>query len=116
MKPKTINLLDIAKGTPGMVGADLANLVNEAALLASRKRKKFVDNSDFQEAQDKVLMGVQRKSMVLSDHEKKVTAYHDLTKPCFFVELPSKPYLELLGNRNYQQTFFFFWKLAKPLH
>jgi cell division protease FtsH len=77
MKPKTINLLDIAKGTPGMVGADLANLVNEAALLASRKRKKFVDNSDFQEAQDKVLMGVQRKSMVLSDHEKKVTAYHE---------------------------------------
>ena len=77
MKPKDINLLDIAKGTPGMVGADLANLVNEAALLASRKRKKFVDNSDFQEAQDKVLMGVQRKSMILSDHEKKVTAYHE---------------------------------------
>ena len=46
-------------------------------MLASRKRKKFVDNSDFQEAQDKVLMGVQRKSMVLSDHEKKVTAYHE---------------------------------------
>ena len=70
-------MLDIAKGTPGMVGADLANLVNEAALLASRKRKATVDNSDFQEAQDKVLMGVQRKSMVLSDHEKKVTAYHE---------------------------------------
>ncbi|HCU98453.1 MAG TPA: cell division protein FtsH, partial [Chloroflexi bacterium] len=77
IKPKSVNLLDIAKGTPGMVGADLANLVNEAALLASRKRKATVDNSDFQEAQDKVLMGVQRKSMVLSDHEKKVTAYHE---------------------------------------
>ena len=77
MKPKSVKLLDIAKGTPGMVGADLANLVNEAALLASRKRKATVDNSDFQEAQDKVLMGVQRKSMVLSDHEKKVTAYHE---------------------------------------
>ena len=77
IKPKTVNLLDIAKGTPGMVGADLANLVNEAALLASRKRKTYVDNGDFQEAQDKVLMGVQRKSMVLSDHEKKVTAYHE---------------------------------------
>ena len=77
IKPKSVNLLDIAKGTPGMVGADLANLVNEAALLASRRKKASVDNSDFQEAQDKVLMGVQRKSMVLSDHEKKVTAYHE---------------------------------------
>ena len=67
----------IARGTPGFSGADLANLVNEAALLASRKRKTYVDNGDFQEAQDKVLMGVQRKSMVLSDHEKKVTAYHE---------------------------------------
>ena len=73
----SVKLHDIAKGTPGMVGADLANLVNEAALLASRKRKKTVDNNDFEEAKDKVLMGVQRKSMVLSDEEKKVTAYHE---------------------------------------
>jgi cell division protease FtsH len=74
---KSVKLRDIAKGTPGMVGADLANLVNEAALLASRKRKSTVDNNDFEEAKDKVLMGVQRKSMVLSDEEKKVTAYHE---------------------------------------
>ena len=74
---KSVNLLDIAKGTPGMVGADLANLVNEAALLASRKRKKSVDNEDFEDAKDKVIMGVQRKSMILSEDEKKITAYHE---------------------------------------
>ena len=74
---KSVNLLDIAKGTPGMVGADLANLVNEAALLASRKRKKSVDNEDFEDAKDKVIMGVQRKSMIISKEEKKITAYHE---------------------------------------
>ena len=74
---KSVNLLDIAKGTQGMVGADLANLVNEAALLASRKRKKSVDNEDFEDAKDKVIMGVQRKSMILSEDEKKITAYHE---------------------------------------
>ena len=74
---KSVNLLDIAKGTPGMVGADLANLVNEAALLASRKRKKSVENEDFEDAKDKVIMGVQRKSMILSEDEKKITAYHE---------------------------------------
>jgi len=77
MNKKSVKLKDIAKGTPGMVGADLANLVNEAALLASRKRKASVDNKDFEEAKDKVIMGVQRKSMILSDDEKKVTAYHE---------------------------------------
>jgi len=77
MNKKSVKLKDIAKGTPGMVGADLANLVNEAALLASRKRKASVDNNDFEEAKDKVIMGVQRKSMILSDDEKKVTAYHE---------------------------------------
>ena len=60
-----------------MVGADLANVVNEAALLAARKRKRSVDNDDFEEAKDKVMMGIQRKSMVLSDEEKEVTAYHE---------------------------------------
>ena len=72
-----VDLESIAKGTPGMVGADIANIVNEAALLAARKRKKSIDMSDFEEAKDKVMMGVQRKSMVLSDDEKAVTAFHE---------------------------------------
>ena len=70
-------LEDIAKGTPGMVGADIANIVNEAALLAARKRKRSIDMSDFEEAKDKVMMGIQRKSMILSNEEKEVTAYHE---------------------------------------
>ena len=72
-----VNLESIAKGTPGMVGADIANIVNEAALLAARKRKRSIDMHDFEEAKDKVMMGVQRKSMILSDEEKEVTAYHE---------------------------------------
>ena len=74
---RKVNLKDLAKGTPGLVGADLANIVNEAALLAARKRKKSVDMTDFEEAKDKVMMGAQRKSVILSDEEKKVTAYHE---------------------------------------
>jgi len=71
------DLESLAKGTPGMVGADIANLVNEAALLAARKRKKSIDMDDFEEAKDKVMMGVERKSMILSEEEKGVTAYHE---------------------------------------
>jgi len=74
---RKVDLESIAKGTPGMVGADIANIVNEAALLAARKRKRSIDMDDFEEAKDKVIMGVQRKSMILSDEEKKVTAYHE---------------------------------------
>ncbi|MFQ6605081.1 MAG: ATP-dependent zinc metalloprotease FtsH [Fidelibacterota bacterium] len=74
---RKVNLEALAKGTPGMVGADLANIVNEAALLAARKRKRAVDMSDFEEAKDKVMMGVQRKSMILSEEEKHTTAYHE---------------------------------------
>ncbi len=74
---RKVNLENLARGTPGLVGADLANLVNEAALLAARKRKSSVDMEDFEDAKDKVLMGIQRKSMILSDEEKKVTAYHE---------------------------------------
>ena len=77
LNKKKIDLNAIAKGTPGMVGADLANIVNEAALLAVRKKKNSVDMSDFEEAKDKVMMGVQRKSIVLSEDEKKTTAYHE---------------------------------------
>ncbi len=67
----------LARGTPGFSGADLANLVNEAALLAARKNKKLVDMVDFESAKDKVLMGVERKSMVISEKERRVTAYHE---------------------------------------
>ena len=67
----------IARGTPGFSGADLANLVNEAALLAARKGKRLVSMIDFEEAKDKVMMGVERKSMVMTDDEKKMTAYHE---------------------------------------
>ena len=77
MNKRKVNLEAIAKGTPGMVGADLENIVNEAALLAARKKKRSVDMSDFKEAKDTVMMGVQRKSVVLSDAEKKTTAYHE---------------------------------------
>jgi len=74
---KDVNLEVIARGTPGFSGADLANLVNEAALLAARMDKKVVEMSDFEAAKDKVLMGVERKSMVLSEEEKRTTAYHE---------------------------------------
>jgi len=77
LNKRKINLEELARGTPGLVGADLANLVNEAALLAARKRKKSVDMEDFEDAKDKVMMGIQRKSVILSDEEKKVTAYHE---------------------------------------
>lgn len=67
----------IARGTPGFSGADLANLVNEAALLAARKSKKTVSMHEFEEAKDKVMMGAERKSMIMTDAEKKLTAYHE---------------------------------------
>jgi len=72
-----VDLSVIARGTPGFSGADLENLVNEAALLAARADKKYLDLVDFEQAKDKVLMGVERKSMVLSENEKRTTAYHE---------------------------------------
>ncbi|MFL2988322.1 MAG: ATP-dependent zinc metalloprotease FtsH [Candidatus Neomarinimicrobiota bacterium] len=74
---KDVKLIDIAKGCPGLVGADLENLVNEAALLAARKNRKTVSMLEFEEAKDKVMMGVERKSMILTDQEKKITAFHE---------------------------------------
>ncbi|MEX2642568.1 MAG: ATP-dependent zinc metalloprotease FtsH [Acetobacterales bacterium] len=67
----------IARGTPGFSGADLSNLVNEAALVAARKNKRVVGHVEFEEAKDKVLMGAERRSMVMTDEEKKLTAYHE---------------------------------------
>ncbi|HAN48880.1 MAG TPA: cell division protein FtsH, partial [Nitrospira sp.] len=72
-----VELEKIARGTPGFSGADLENLVNEAALWAARWNKKEVELIDFEMAKDKVLMGAERKSMVLSDEEKRTTAYHE---------------------------------------
>jgi cell division protease FtsH len=72
-----VDLSVIARGTPGFSGADLANLVNEAALWAARQNRKFVMMADFEMSKDKVLMGVERRSLILSDEEKKNTAYHE---------------------------------------
>lgn len=72
-----VNLKIIARGTPGFSGADLANLVNEAALIAARRNKRLVTMNDFEYAKDKILMGAERKSMVMDENEKKLTAYHE---------------------------------------
>jgi len=72
-----VDLKTIARGTPGFSGADLANLVNEAALLAARRGKRVVTNREFEDAKDKVMMGAERRSMVMSDQEKKLTAWHE---------------------------------------
>jgi cell division protease FtsH len=84
-----VNVKTIARGTPGFSGADLANLVNEAALMAARKNRRMVTQADFEEAKDKVMMGAERKSMAMSDEEKRLTAYHEgghalvaLSVPC----------------------------------
>ena len=72
-----VDLRIIARGTPGFSGADLANLVNEAALMAARINRRFVTMEDFENAKDKVMMGAERRSMVMSEDEKKLTAYHE---------------------------------------
>ena len=74
---KDVNLSVVARGTPGFSGADLANLVNEAALLAARKNKLKISSKDFDDAKDKVLMGNERKSMAMDEKEKQLTAYHE---------------------------------------
>jgi cell division protease FtsH len=83
-----VDLSVLARGTPGFSGADLANMVNEAALSAARQNRKAVLQYDFELAKDKVLMGVERKSMILSDEEKKVTAYHEAGHAMVAVTLP----------------------------
>ena len=74
---KDVDLKIVARGTPGMSGADLANLVNEAALLGARKNRSAVTMADFEEAKDKVMMGTERRSLVISPEEKRTTAYHE---------------------------------------
>ncbi|MGH7628708.1 MAG: ATP-dependent zinc metalloprotease FtsH [Gemmatimonadales bacterium] len=78
----------VAKGTPGMAGADLANLVNEAAVLAARKNKTLVEMQDFEEAKDKVMLGVERRSLVLTEDERKLTAYHEAGHAIVAIKIP----------------------------
>lgn len=74
---KAVDVVTLARGTPGFSGADLANLVNEAALFAARRNKRLVDQDDFESAKDKIMMGAERRSMVMSEDEKRNTAYHE---------------------------------------
>ncbi|MDQ3748642.1 MAG: ATP-dependent zinc metalloprotease FtsH [Acidobacteriota bacterium] len=86
---EAVDINVIARGTPGFTGADLANIVNEAALSAARFNKKVVTMSDFEVAKDKVTMGAERKSMILSDEEKKLTAYHEAGHTLVGLKVPS---------------------------
>jgi len=83
-----VRLEVIAKGTPGMAGADLANLVNEAAVLAARRNKTLVDMSDFEDAKDKVMLGVERRSLVLTEAERTLTAYHEAGHAIVAIKIP----------------------------
>ncbi len=83
-----VRLETLAKGTPGLAGADLANLVNEAAVLAARKNKVLVEMIDFEEAKDKVMLGVERRSLQLTEEERKITAYHEAGHTIVSVKTP----------------------------
>nr|MDQ2861932.1 ATP-dependent zinc metalloprotease FtsH [Pseudomonadota bacterium] len=84
-----VNVKVIARGTPGFSGADLANLVNEAALMAARRNRRMVLQRDFEDAKDKVMMGAERKSMVMSEEEKRNTAYHEGGHALVALSVPS---------------------------
>jgi cell division protease FtsH len=83
-----VNLKVVAKGTPGFSGADLANLVNEAALLAARRSKRIVTRMEFEDARDKILMGPERKSLLMTDEEKRMTAYHEAGHALVSLNMP----------------------------
>ena len=87
--PTDVDLRIIARGTPGFSGADLANLVNESALMAARVGRRFVTMIDFESAKDKVMMGAERRSMVMSEEEKRNTAYHEAGHALVAVSVPS---------------------------
>jgi cell division protease FtsH len=84
-----VNLKTTARGTPGFSGADLANLVNEAALMAARRNKRMVTQQEFEDAKDKVMMGPERRSMVMTEEEKKLTAYHEAGHAIVGLNVPS---------------------------
>ncbi len=86
-----VDLKTVAKGTPGFSGADLANIVNEAALLAARRSKRLVTQAEFEDAKDKVMMGAERRSMVMSDEEKRNTAYHEAGHAIVGLSVPYDP-------------------------
>jgi cell division protease FtsH len=83
-----VDLKRVAKGTPGFSGADLANLVNEAALLAARRSKRIVTGMEFEDARDKILMGPERRTLIMSDEEKKMTAYHEAGHALVSINMP----------------------------
>jgi len=83
-----VRLETLSKGTPGLSGADLANLVNEAALLAARRNKARVDMADFEDAKDKVMLGVERRSLVLTEDERRLTAYHEAGHAIVSLDIP----------------------------
>src|SRR5678809_1781218 len=87
-RAEDVDLSVLARGTPGLSGADLANIVNEAALSAGRQNRKAVLHFDFELAKDKVLMGVERKSLLLTDEEKKNTAYHEAGHALVAAKMP----------------------------
>jgi cell division protease FtsH len=84
-----VDIRTIARGTPGFSGADLANLVNEAALMAARKDRKMVTQRDFEDAKDRVMMGAERKSMAMTDDEKRLTAYHEAGHALVVLSVPA---------------------------
>ena len=84
-----VDLKTVARGTPGFSGADLANLVNEAALLAARRSKRMVTQQEFEDAKDKVMMGAERRSLVMSEEEKKLTAYHEAGHALVALSVPA---------------------------
>src|SRR3712207_1012444 len=96
VEPKTI-----ARGTPGFSGADLANLVNEAALLAARTGRRTVGMHEFEQAKDKVLMGTERRSLVMSEDEKRMTAYHEAGHALASMHLRSEEHTSELQSRQY---------------
>jgi cell division protease FtsH len=85
-----VDLKVLARGTPGFSGADLMNLVNEAALLAARRNKRFVTHAEFEDAKDKILMGAERRTMAMTDEEKKLTAYHEAGHALINLKLAGK--------------------------
>jgi cell division protease FtsH len=83
-----VRLDTLARGTPGLAGADLANLVNEAAVLAARRNKNLVDMQDFEDAKDKVMLGIERRSLTLTEDERKLTAYHEAGHAIVSLKIP----------------------------